>query len=53
MHTRGPLVRTYDAQIDLMRDAGVERIQGLELAGTAPILTGEISGPEGAPTMLL
>jgi acetylornithine deacetylase/succinyl-diaminopimelate desuccinylase-like protein len=52
-HTRGPLVETYDALIGLFRDAGVERFQGLELPGTAPILTGEIAGPEGAPTVLL
>ena len=52
-HTREPLVRTYDSLIGLMRSAGVQRIQGLELPGTAPILTGEIPGPEGAPTALL
>ncbi len=52
-HTRGPLVETYDSLIALFRDAGVQRLQGLELPGTAPILTGEIPGPEGAPTVLL
>jgi acetylornithine deacetylase/succinyl-diaminopimelate desuccinylase-like protein len=52
-HTREPLVQTYDALIPLFRAAGIQRIQGLELPGTAPILTGEIPGPEGAPTVLL
>jgi acetylornithine deacetylase/succinyl-diaminopimelate desuccinylase-like protein len=52
-HTQGRLVETYDALIGLFRDAGVQRLQSLELPGTAPILTGEIPGPEGAPTVLL
>ncbi len=52
-HTRPPLVETYDHLIGLFRSAGVQRIQGLELPGTAPILTGEIPGPDGAPTVLL
>jgi acetylornithine deacetylase/succinyl-diaminopimelate desuccinylase-like protein len=52
-HTRAHLVETYDALIGLFRSAGVQRIQALELPGTAPILTGEIAGPEGAPTVLL
>ena len=52
-HTRGPLVEAYDTLIGLVRSAGVQRIRALELPGTAPILTGEIPGPEGAPTVLL
>ena len=52
-HTRGPLVKCYEALVGLFRDAGVQRIQSLELEGTAPILTGEIPGPDGAPTVLL
>ena len=52
-HTHGALNRTYDALVALLRSAGVERIQGLELPGTAPILTGDVAGPEGAPTVLL
>ena len=52
-HTREALVRTYDALVPLFRSAGAQRIQGLELPGTAPILTADIPGPEGAPTVLL
>ena len=52
-HTQARLVETYDALIGLFRGAGVQRLQSLELPGTAPILTGEIPGPEGAPTVLL
>src|SRR6185503_7396985 len=33
--------------------ARVERISSLELPNTAPILTGEIPAPDGAPTVLL
>ena len=52
-HTREPLARTFNELIPLFRDAGVERISSLELPETAPILTGEIPAPEGAPTVLL
>jgi acetylornithine deacetylase/succinyl-diaminopimelate desuccinylase-like protein len=52
-HTHANLVATYDALVRLVRSAGVDRIQSLELPGTAPILTGEIPGPAGAPTVLL
>jgi acetylornithine deacetylase/succinyl-diaminopimelate desuccinylase-like protein len=52
-HTREPLLATYEALVGLFRNVGVERIQGLELPGTAPILTGELPGPDGAPTVLL
>ena len=52
-HTRDALVRTYDVLVPLFRSAGAQRIQGLELPGTAPILTAEIPGPDGAPTVLL
>src|SRR5262245_7284495 len=52
-HTRAHLVETYDALIALFRDAGAQRIQSIELEGTAPILTAEIPGPPSAPTVLL
>lgn len=52
-HTRPPLLETYQALIPLFRDAGIERISSVELPETAPILTGEIPAPEGAPTVLL
>ena len=52
-HTRPALLEAHQAVLDLLRDAGVERISSLELPGTAPILTGEIPAPQGAPTVLL
>src|SRR5262245_39898839 len=52
-HTREPLIESYHALVGLFRGAGVQRLQSLELPGTAPILTGEIPAPEGAPTVLL
>jgi len=38
---------------ELFRDAGVENVAPLELPGTAPIVTGDIPAPDGAPTVLL
>src|SRR5262245_36460613 len=52
-HTRGPLAETYDTLAGLFGSVGVQEIEPLELPGTAPILTGEISAPRGAPTVLL
>jgi acetylornithine deacetylase/succinyl-diaminopimelate desuccinylase-like protein len=52
-HTRAPLLDTYEALIPLFRDVGVEGLASLELPNTAPILTGEIPAPDGAPTVLL
>jgi acetylornithine deacetylase/succinyl-diaminopimelate desuccinylase-like protein len=52
-HTHGPLLETRDQIVELLRDAGVQRLDSLSLPGTAPVVTGEIPGPEGAPTVLL
>jgi acetylornithine deacetylase/succinyl-diaminopimelate desuccinylase-like protein len=51
--THGPLLEAYEAVAALFRDAGVEDSGPLELPRTAPIVVGEIPGPEGAPTVLL
>ena len=51
--TRPALVECYEALLALLRDAGVQKLGALELPNTAPVLTGEIPGPEGAPTILL
>jgi cysteinylglycine-S-conjugate dipeptidase len=51
--TRPALLETYDATRDLLRDAGVEKLDALELPDTAPVVLGEIPGPAGAPTVLL
>jgi cysteinylglycine-S-conjugate dipeptidase len=52
-HTRHALLQAHQAIVELFRDAGVERFQSLELEGAAPVITGEIPAPEGAPTVLL
>ena len=52
-HTRPALLETYETILGLLRDVGVEKLGALELPGTAPVLTGEISTPDGAPTVLL
>ena len=51
--TRPALTRCYDALLPLLRSAGVQGLGSLELPNTAPVLTGEIPAPEGAPTVLL
>jgi cysteinylglycine-S-conjugate dipeptidase len=51
--TQPALREAYDAVAALFHDAGVEELAPLELPGTAPILTGAIPAPPGAPTVLL
>jgi acetylornithine deacetylase/succinyl-diaminopimelate desuccinylase-like protein len=52
-HTRPALQEAHDAIVELLRGAGVEQVGRLDLPGAAPIVTAEIPGPEGAPTVLL
>jgi acetylornithine deacetylase/succinyl-diaminopimelate desuccinylase-like protein len=52
-HTRVELLRAYEEVASLFRHAGVDDISALELPGTAPVVTGEIPAPPGAPTVLL
>ncbi len=51
--TRPALQEAHDAVVQLFRDAGVEHLGSLQLPNTAPIITGEIPAPPGAPTVLL
>ena len=48
-----PLVEAYELVVELLRDAGVLHVGALELPDTAPVVTGEMPAPEGAPTVLL
>lgn len=48
-----PLIEAHDLVVELLRGAGVQRIATLELPDTAPVITGDIPGPDGAPTVLL
>ena len=50
---RAPVVAAHDLIVDLLRDAGVEHVETLALPDTAPVITGEIPAPDGAPTVLL
>ena len=47
--TRPALMEAYEMVVGLFRDAGVETLGSLELPDTAPIITGEIPAPPGAP----
>src|SRR6476659_4310767 len=51
--TRPALLEARDAVSELLRDSGVEKLELLELPGTAPVIVGEIPAPDGAPTVLL
>ena len=51
--TRPALLEARDAVSELLRDAGVEKLEPLELPDTAPVIVGEIPAPDGAPTVLL
>src|SRR5215469_13947323 len=50
---RAPSLEAFAVIRDLFTGAGVERLQALDLPGAAPVLTGEIPGPKGAPSVLL
>ena len=51
--TRRRLLEAHEEIVGLCRAAGVQNIASLELPDTAPVITGEIPGPDGAPTVLL
>jgi acetylornithine deacetylase/succinyl-diaminopimelate desuccinylase-like protein len=50
---RGPLLQAHELVAQLLRDAGVPRVEALSLPDTAPVVIGEIPAPPGAPTVLL
>jgi cysteinylglycine-S-conjugate dipeptidase len=50
---RGPILEAYEMVVSLLSDVGVQNVGALELPETAPVITGEIPGPAGAPTVLL
>jgi cysteinylglycine-S-conjugate dipeptidase len=50
---RQPLLDACDLIVELLRDAGVDVLEPLELPDTAPVIRGEIRAPDGAPTVLL
>ncbi|MFD4633394.1 M20/M25/M40 family metallo-hydrolase [Streptomyces sp. NPDC058284] len=50
----GPVEEAHDLVAGLLRDAGVERVERLDLPDTAPVIYGEIPPPSpDAPTVLL
>ncbi len=51
--THAGLAEARDYIVALLRDAGCEEVELLELPDTAPVILGEVAGPAGAPTVLL
>jgi acetylornithine deacetylase/succinyl-diaminopimelate desuccinylase-like protein len=51
-HTHGAVLEAYEAVRALFEGVGA-KLGRLDLPGTAPVLTGEIPGPPGSPTVLL
>ena len=51
--TQPALLQAHEAIVELLRDAGVEQLGSIDLPDTAPVITGEIPAPDGAPTVLL
>ena len=49
----GPVHEANDLIVELLRGAGVEQIERLDLPDTSPIITATVPGPPGAPTVLL
>lgn len=51
--THSALTEAEQLVASLLRDAGCERVETIELPDTAPVVFAEIPAPEGAPTVLL
>jgi acetylornithine deacetylase/succinyl-diaminopimelate desuccinylase-like protein len=51
--TREPLLAACSDIVALLEDAGLSDVDTLELPKTAPVITGQIPTPAGAPTVLL
>ncbi len=48
-----PVLEAHDAVVELLREAGVSKIDKLELPNVAPVIIADLPGPKGAPTVLL
>jgi len=52
-HVPAPVVEAHDLVVELLRGAGVEDVETLNLPNTAPVIVATVPAPEGAPTVLL
>lgn len=48
-----PVLAAHDAVVDLLRRAGVSKIDKLQLPDIPPVIIADLPGPKGAPTVLL
>jgi cysteinylglycine-S-conjugate dipeptidase len=51
--THAALLEARSAIVELFEGVGVQNVGTVELPDTAPVITGEIPAPDGAPTVLL
>jgi acetylornithine deacetylase/succinyl-diaminopimelate desuccinylase-like protein len=51
--THADLLAARDLVAELLESAGVQNVGSVDLPNTAPLVTGEIPAPPGAPTVLL
>jgi acetylornithine deacetylase/succinyl-diaminopimelate desuccinylase-like protein len=51
--THAELRRAEEMVVRLLREAGVDSVETIELPDTAPVIFGEIPAPPGAPTVLM
>lgn len=48
-----PVLECHDVVVEMLKRAGVKKLEKLELPDVAPVIIGDIPGPKGAPTVLL
>src|SRR5262249_18064269 len=51
--TQAALLETHDAVVELLRGAGGGETGAIALPDSAPVITAEVPGPPGSPTVLL
>ncbi len=48
-----PVIECHDAVVELLKRAGVQKIEALKLPDVPPVIIADIPAPKGAPTVLL
>jgi len=48
-----PVLKTHDVVVEMLRRAGVSKIDKLQLPDIPPVIIADVPGPKGSPTVLL